>query len=117
MVADRAGVVTPFAMINLQERAAGSSRSRPPGVRGHDRGRELPRGRHGREHHQGEEKLTNTRGSSETFENLTPPRKLTLEECLEFPANTSVEVTPEAIHPQGGPDANELLRLPVSGRA
>ena len=36
--------------------------------------------------------------SSDTFENLTPPRKLTLEESLEFAREDEcVEVTPESI--------------------
>lgn len=36
--------------------------------------------------------------SAESFENLTPPRKLTLEECLEFAREDEcVEITPEAI--------------------
>ncbi|MFW7401086.1 MAG: hypothetical protein ACOH1A_05225, partial [Rothia mucilaginosa] len=34
----------------------------------------------------------------DNFENLTPPKKLTLEECLEFAREDEcVEVTPEAI--------------------
>ena len=36
--------------------------------------------------------------SADNFENLTPPRKLTLEESLEFAREDEcVEVTPEAI--------------------
>ncbi|MBB2996496.1 putative membrane GTPase involved in stress response [Paeniglutamicibacter cryotolerans] len=46
-----------------------------------------------------EKKLTNMRAaSSDTFENMTPPRNLTLEESLEFAREDEcVEVTPEAI--------------------
>ena len=55
LVADRAGKATPFAMFNLQERGTHVRAADDRGVRGHDRGRELPVGRHGREHHQGEE--------------------------------------------------------------
>jgi GTP-binding protein len=55
MVADRAGVVTPFAMINLQERGSFFVQAHLRGLRGHDRRRELPRRRHGRQHHQGKE--------------------------------------------------------------
>nr|MDQ5861482.1 translational GTPase TypA [Actinomycetota bacterium] len=46
-----------------------------------------------------EKKLTNMRAaSSDTFENLTPPRDLTLEESLEFAREDEcVEVTPESI--------------------
>lgn len=45
-----------------------------------------------------EKKLTNMRASSsEDFEKLTPTRKLSLEECLEFAREDEcVEVTPEA---------------------
>ncbi len=55
MIADRAGVVTPFAMINLQERGSFFVKPDLRGLRGHDRRRELPRRRHGRQHHQGKE--------------------------------------------------------------
>ena len=61
-----------------------------------------------------EKKLTNMRAaSSETFENLTPPRKLTLEECLEFAREDEcVEVTPEAIRIRKVVlDANERLKV------
>ncbi len=55
LVADRSGVVTAFAMINLQERGTALRGADHRGLRGHDRRRELPRRRHGRQHHQGEE--------------------------------------------------------------
>jgi GTP-binding protein len=46
-----------------------------------------------------EKKLTNMRASSsDEFQALTPPRKLSLEECLEFAREDEcVEVTPEAV--------------------
>ena len=46
-----------------------------------------------------EKKLTNMRQStSDTFESMTPPRQLTLEECLEFAREDEcVEVTPEMV--------------------
>ncbi len=46
-----------------------------------------------------EKKLTNMRAASaDSFENLIPPRKLTLEESLEFAAEDEcVEVTPPSI--------------------
>jgi GTP-binding protein len=46
-----------------------------------------------------EKKLTNMRSSTaDTFENLVPPRKLTLEESLEFAQEDEcVEVTPEFV--------------------
>jgi GTP-binding protein len=46
-----------------------------------------------------EKKLTNMRSASaDNFENLIPPRKLTLEESLEFAQEDEcVEVTPEVV--------------------
>ncbi|GAB3251975.1 GTP-binding protein TypA/BipA [Arthrobacter pigmenti] len=98
LVADRAGVVTPFAMMNLQER--GSFFVEPTS--------EVYEGQIVGENNRAddmdvnitkEKKLTNMRAaSSESFENLTPPRKLTLEESLEFAREDEcVEVTPESI--------------------
>jgi GTP-binding protein len=46
-----------------------------------------------------EKKLTNMRSStSDTFESMTPPRQLSLEESLEFARDDEcVEVTPEIV--------------------
>ncbi len=55
LVADRSGSVTAFAMTNLQERGVLFVEPGTEVVRGHDRRRELPLRRHGRQHHQGEE--------------------------------------------------------------
>ena len=98
LIADRAGVVTPYAMINLQER--GTFFVEPPSEvyegmivgmnsRADDMEVNITK----------EKKLTNMRSSTaDNFENLTPPKKLTLEECLEFAREDEcVEVTPEAI--------------------
>ena len=49
LVADREGAVVAFALGNLQERAQMFVSPGDAGVRGDDRGRELPAGRHGRE--------------------------------------------------------------------
>ncbi|NLI19282.1 MAG: translational GTPase TypA [Actinomycetales bacterium] len=98
LVADRAGVVTPYAMLNLQER--GSFFVEP--------GSEVYEGQVVGENSRPEDmdvnitrekKLTNIRSSTaETFENLVPPRRLTLEESLEFAAEDEcVEVTPYAV--------------------
>ncbi len=98
LVADRAGVVTAYAMLNLQER--GSFFVEP--------GSEVYEGQVVGENSRPEDmdvnitrekKLTNIRSSTaETFENLVPPRRLTLEESLEFAADDEcVEVTPRAI--------------------
>ncbi|WP_018134547.1 translational GTPase TypA [Acaricomes phytoseiuli] len=98
MVADRAGASTPFAMINLQER--GSFFIQP--------GSEVYEGMIVGENSRAddmdvnitkEKKLTNMRSSTaDSFEGLTPPRQLTLEESLEFAREDEcVEITPEAI--------------------
>ncbi|NKE09245.1 MULTISPECIES: translational GTPase TypA [Kocuria] len=98
LVADRAGVATPFAMINLQER--GTIFVKPTqevyegmivgeNARADDMDVNITK----------EKKLTNMRSSTaDNFENLTPPKILTLEESLEFAREDEcVEVTPEAI--------------------
>ena len=54
LVADRTGAATAYAMTNLQERGVMFVEPDHRGLRGHDRRRELPRRRHGRQHHQGE---------------------------------------------------------------
>jgi GTP-binding protein len=98
LVADRAGKVTPFAMINLQER--GSFFVDPTqevyegmivgeNARNEDMDVNITK----------EKKLTNMRSSTaDNVENLIPPRKLTLEESLEFAQEDEcVEVTPEVV--------------------
>ncbi|WP_166846210.1 translational GTPase TypA [Isoptericola sp. BMS4] len=98
LVADRAGKVTPFAMINLQER----------GTFFVDPTQEVYEGMIVGENSRNEDmdvnitkekKLTNMRSSTaDSFENLIPPKKLTLEESLEFAAEDEcVEVTPEVV--------------------
>ncbi|CAL8898793.1 translational GTPase TypA [Kocuria varians] len=113
MVADRAGVVTPFAMINLQERGSFFVEPTSEVYEGMIVG-ENSRADDMDVNITKEKKLTNMRAaSSETFENLTPPRKLTLEECLEFAREDEcVEVTPEAIRIRKVVlDANERLKV------
>jgi GTP-binding protein len=98
LVADRAGVVTPFAMTNLQER--GSLFVEPTSEvyegmlvgensRADDMDVNITK----------EKKLTNMRQStSDETEKLIPPRKLSLEQALEFcREDECVEVTPVAI--------------------
>jgi GTP-binding protein len=98
LVADRAGVATPFAMMNIQER--GSLFIEP--------GAEVYEGMLVGENSRGddmdvnitkEKKLTNMRAStSEETEKLIPPRKLSLEQALEFcREDECVEVTPAAV--------------------
>ena len=98
IVADRAGVVTPFAMINLQERMSFFVKPTEEVYEGMVIG-ENSRADDMDVNITKEKKLTNMRSaSSDSFENLTPPRKLTLEESLEFAREDEcVEVTPEAI--------------------
>ncbi|WGW10569.1 translational GTPase TypA [Saxibacter everestensis] len=95
MVADRSGVVTPFAMINLQERGSFFVEPTSEVYEGMIVG-ENSRADDMDVNITKEKKLTNMRAaSSDTFENLTPPRKLTLEESLEFAREDEcVEVTP-----------------------
>ncbi|WP_139004729.1 translational GTPase TypA [Arthrobacter crystallopoietes] len=98
MVADRAGVVTPFAMINLQERGSFFVQPTSEVYEGMIVG-ENSRADDMDVNITKEKKLTNMRAaSSDSFENLTPPRNLTLEESLEFAREDEcVEVTPESI--------------------
>jgi GTP-binding protein len=98
LVADRAGVVTPYAMINLQERGSFFVEPTSEVYEGQVVG-ENPRNEDMDVNITKEKKLTNMRSSTaDAFENLVPPRKLTLEESLEF-ANSDecVEVTPEIV--------------------
>ncbi|MCY0903436.1 translational GTPase TypA [Arthrobacter sp. H14-L1] len=98
MIADRSGVVTPFAMINLQERGSFFVQPTTEVYEGMIVG-ENSRADDMDVNITKEKKLTNMRAaSSDTFENLTPPRNLTLEESLEFSREDEcVEVTPESI--------------------
>lgn len=98
LVADRSGAVTGFAMTNLQER----------GVLFVEPGTEVYEGMIVGENSRAddmdvnitkEKKLTNMRSSSaDSFEAIVPPRKLSLEQSLEFCRDDEcVEVTPEAV--------------------
>ncbi|MEC5197928.1 GTP-binding protein [Arthrobacter sp. PL16] len=112
MIADRAGVVTPFAMINLQERGSFFVQATSEVYEGMIVG-ENSRADDMEVNITKEKKLTNMRAaSSDTFENLTPPRNLTLEESLEFAREDEcVEVTPETIRIRKVIlDANERMR-------
>ncbi|GAA3451474.1 translational GTPase TypA [Dactylosporangium matsuzakiense] len=98
LVADRSGVATPFAMMNLQER--GSMFVEPTtevyegmivgeNSRADDMDVNITK----------EKKLTNMRSSAaDETEKLIPPRKLSLEQALEFcREDECVEITPAAI--------------------
>ena len=98
LVADRAGVATPFAMLNLQERGTFFVDPTAEVYEG------MVVGENSRNDDMDvnitkEKKLNNIRSSTaESFENLVPPRKLTLEESLEFAREDEcVEVTPEVV--------------------
>jgi GTP-binding protein len=98
IVADRMGVVTPFAMIALQERMSFFVQPTQEVYEGMVIG-ENSRADDMDVNITKEKKLTNMRAaSSDSFESMTPPRQLTLEESLEFARDDEcVEVTPEAI--------------------
>jgi GTP-binding protein len=98
LVADRSGVVTAFAMTNLQER----------GVLFCDPGTEVYEGMIVGENSRSddmdvnitkEKKLTNMRSSNaDVAESIVPPRKLSLEQSLEFcREDECIEVTPETV--------------------
>ncbi|MFW7397227.1 translational GTPase TypA, partial [Rothia mucilaginosa] len=82
LIADRAGVVTPYAMINLQERGTFFVEPTSEVYEGMIVGMNS-RADDMEVNITKEKKLTNMRSSTaDNFENLTPPKKLTLEECL-----------------------------------
>ncbi|MDO5662421.1 MAG: translational GTPase TypA [Brachybacterium sp.] len=98
LVADRPGAVTPYAMINLQERGSFFVQPTSEVYMGQVVG-ENSRNEEMDVNITKEKKLTNMRSANaDAFENLIPPRKLTLEESLEFAADDEcVEVTPDAV--------------------
>ena len=98
IVADRMGVVTPFAMIALQERMSFFVQPTEEVYEGMVIG-ENSRADDMDVNITKEKKLTNMRSStSDSFESMTPPRVLTLEESLEFARDDEcVEVTPEKV--------------------
>jgi len=112
LIADRAGVATPFAMINLQERGTFFVEPTSEVYEGMIVG-ENSRADDMDVNITKEKKLTNMRSSTaDSFEGLTPPKKLTLEESLEFAREDEcVEITPESIRIRKVIlDANERLK-------
>ncbi|WP_030439388.1 translational GTPase TypA [Actinoplanes subtropicus] len=98
LVADRAGVVTAFAMTNLQERGQLFVEPTTEVYEG------MIVGENSRQDDMDvnitkEKKLTNMRSSTaDETEKLIPPRKLSLEQALEFcREDECVEVTPSAV--------------------
>lgn len=98
IVADRAGVATPFAMMALQERMSFFVEPTQEVYEGMVVG-ENSRADDMDVNITKEKKLTNMRSSTaDELERLTPPRKLSLEESLEFAGDDEcVEVTPEIV--------------------
>ncbi|MGX7678196.1 translational GTPase TypA [Jatrophihabitans sp. DSM 45814] len=98
LVADRAGVATPFAMINLQERGTMFVEPTTEVYEGMLVG-ENSRADDMDVNITKEKKLTNMRSSTgDDFQHLVPPRKLSLEQSLEFcREDECVEVTPSTV--------------------
>jgi len=98
LVADRAGVATPFAMMNLQERGTMFVEPTTEVYEGMIVG-ENSRADDMDVNITKEKKLTNMRSSTaDETEKLIPPRKLSLEQALEFcREDECVEVTPAAV--------------------
>src|SRR4051812_6232095 len=98
LVADRAGVATSFAMFNLQERG---SMFVEPGTEVYEGmlGGENPRADDMDVNITKEKKLPNIRTpAGDELERLIPPRKLSLEQALEFcREDECVEVTPTSV--------------------
>ncbi|MDR0593918.1 MAG: translational GTPase TypA [Bifidobacteriaceae bacterium] len=96
MVADRPGLATSYALTALQERGSFFVGPGEQVYEGMVVG-ENPRGEDMDVNITREKKLTNMRASTgDELERLTPPRRLTLEESLEFAApDECVEVTPD----------------------
>jgi GTP-binding protein len=117
MVADRSGAATGYALLALQERGSffvGPGEEVYEGMvvgenpRGEDMDVNVTRGK----------KLTNMRSSTgEELERLTPPRRLTLEQALEFAAEDEcVEVTPRDVRIRKV-ELNAEQRAKARGRA
>ena len=98
IVADRSGVVTPNAIVQLQERMSFFVKPTQEVYEGMVIG-ENSRADDMDVNITKEKQLTNIRSStSDNFEKMTPSRELTLEECLEFAREDEcVEVTPEVV--------------------
>ena len=98
LVADRHGAATSYAMFNLQERGTLFVEPTTEVYEGMIVG-ENSRADDMDVNITKERKLTNVRSAtSEVLERLIPPRRLSLEQCLEFcREDECVEVTPEAV--------------------
>jgi GTP-binding protein len=118
LVADRAGAATAYAMTSLQER----------GILFVEPGTEVYEGMIVGENSRAddmdvnitkEKQQTNIRSSTaDNFEKLIPPRKLSLEQCLEFcREDECVEVTPETVRLRKvALDQNERSKMAARAR-
>lgn len=119
LVSDRAGAVTSYAMVNLQERGVLFTEPATEVYEGMIVG-ENSRADDMDVNITKEKKLTNVRASSaDNFEKIVPPRKLSLEQSLEFcREDECVEVTPDAVRIRKVVlDANERARTAARARA
>ncbi len=97
LVADRTGAATSYAMTNLQERGTLFVEPTTEVYEGMIIG-ENSRADDMDVNISKEKKMTNVRSNADEFEKLVPPRKLSLEQSLEFcREDECVEVTPDAV--------------------
>ena len=98
LVSDRAGAVTAYALIRLQDRGTFFVEPGQETYEGQVVG-ENPRNEDMDVNVVREKQQTNMRSSTaDSFEGLVPPRRLSLEEALEFASDDEcVEVTPDAV--------------------
>jgi len=117
LVSDRAGAVTSYAMVNLQERGTLFVEPTTEVYEGMIVG-ENSRADDMDVNITKEKKLTNVRASSaDNFEKVIPPKKLSLEQSLEFcREDECVEVTPEAVRIRKV-DLDQVTRARTAARA
>ncbi len=97
LVADRTGAATSYAMTNLQERGTLFVEPATEVYEGMIVG-ENSRADDMDVNITKEKKMTNVRSNADEFEKLVPPRKLSLEQSLEFcREDECVEVTPDSV--------------------
>ena len=119
LVADRTGRATPYAILSLQERGelfSGPTEDVYNGMIVGENSRDVDLDVNITK----EKKLTNMRASSaDSFEKLVPPRKMSLEEAIEFIREDElIEVTPKNIRLRKRYlDANERKRFMLSQKA
>jgi predicted membrane GTPase involved in stress response len=117
LVADRAGAATTYAMFNLQERGTLFVEPTTEVYEGMIVG-ENSRADDMDVNITKEKKLTNVRSSTaDVLERLIPPRRLSLEQSLEFcREDECVEVTPEAVRIRKV-ELDQTLRARAAARA